>query len=121
FAPAAPGETEPEVAEQGEVAPEPAGETYDVILVDDPRLSVPVGEVAGPNCVLLLWTPHTRLPDALDRIRAWGFVYGRSLFLREPKRRWGSRGLADVVNEQCLVAVRKGAKGRFDLPRDNLV
>lgn len=37
--------------------------------------ALPVASVAAPDCVLFLWAVHSRLPDALAVIRAWGFTY----------------------------------------------
>ncbi len=34
-----------------------------------------VGELAGPNCVLLLWGTWPLLPDALQVMDAWGFDF----------------------------------------------
>ncbi len=37
--------------------------------------ALPVGDLAAPDCALLLWAVHSRLPDALAVVRAWGFEY----------------------------------------------
>lgn len=37
--------------------------------------ALPVGQLAGGNCLLLCWATAPRLPDALQAVRAWGFDY----------------------------------------------
>lgn len=36
---------------------------------------LPVGQLAGPGCYLFLWSTWPHLPQALDVMAAWGFVY----------------------------------------------
>ena len=36
-------------------------------------LSLPVGDLAAPDCVLLLWATWPQISGAVDCIRAWGF------------------------------------------------
>ena len=37
--------------------------------------AVPVADWAGPDCALFLWVTDPSLPQALEVIAAWGFVY----------------------------------------------
>ena len=37
--------------------------------------NLPVPDIAGENCVLLLWTPACKLIEAASLLNAWGFLY----------------------------------------------
>ena len=37
--------------------------------------SLPVNEIAKPDCVLYLWATMIHLDSAIDTIRSWGFAY----------------------------------------------
>ena len=37
--------------------------------------ALPVGSLAGRDCVLWLWATNPMLPQAIDVLRAWGFNY----------------------------------------------
>lgn len=37
--------------------------------------ALPVGQLAGPDCAMLMWATAPMLPDALDLMRAWGFTF----------------------------------------------
>lgn len=37
--------------------------------------SLPVGNLASPNCVLWLWATNPLLPDAIKVLEAWGFTF----------------------------------------------
>ena len=41
----------------------------------DHLAAMPVGHLAGPDCVLWLWATNPMLPQAIDVLRAWGFRY----------------------------------------------
>ena len=47
---------------------------YDTASLDDIK-ALPVGNLAAPDCALLLWCVMPELPGALDVIEAWGFQY----------------------------------------------
>lgn len=36
---------------------------------------LPVGQLAGPDCMLFLWSTWPHLPEAMALMRAWGFDY----------------------------------------------
>jgi N6-adenosine-specific RNA methylase IME4 len=38
-------------------------------------MALPVGDIARPDCALILWTPWTHIPQALAVMAAWGFAY----------------------------------------------
>jgi hypothetical protein len=37
--------------------------------------ALPVEGIAAPDCVLFLWAPASKVEEALQAVRAWGFVY----------------------------------------------
>jgi site-specific DNA-methyltransferase (adenine-specific) len=43
-------------------------------------MALPVASLAERNCLLFLWTAHSKLPVALDLVRAWGFRYSTVAF-----------------------------------------
>jgi N6-adenosine-specific RNA methylase IME4 len=47
---------------------------YNTMRADD-IASLPVAELAAPDCVLFMWICWPLLPDALRLIEAWGFKY----------------------------------------------
>lgn len=42
--------------------------------------ALPVAQVAGKDCVLFLWVTWPTLPQAMDLIKTWGFVYKTCAF-----------------------------------------
>lgn len=38
-------------------------------------VELPVGQLAAPDCALIMWATAPMLPDALLLMRAWGFVF----------------------------------------------
>lgn len=47
---------------------------YDCMGLDAIK-AMPVGDLAGRDCVLWLWATNPLLPQAIDLMRAWGFTY----------------------------------------------
>jgi N6-adenosine-specific RNA methylase IME4 len=37
--------------------------------------SLPVGDLASPDCLLWLWCTNPLLPEGIETLRAWGFQY----------------------------------------------
>ena len=74
--------------------------------------SLPVVNIAAPDCLLFLWAVPSHLPDALAVIRAWGFEYKTVAFTwvkRTPKDTgyFLGRGYWTHSNaEPCLLATR---------------
>lgn len=50
---------------------------YDCMSLEDIK-RMPVGVLAADDCVLLLWTTHPMIPQALEVMEAWGFEYKTS-------------------------------------------
>lgn len=52
--------------------------------------TLPVGDLAGKDAHLYLWTTNTHLPYAFDIVRAWGFTYSTTLvWAKQPRGRPG--------------------------------
>jgi N6-adenosine-specific RNA methylase IME4 len=51
-----------------------ASRYYDLMMTDD-IMALPVGELAAPDSVLLLWAVNPMLPQAIAVMEAWGFSY----------------------------------------------
>jgi N6-adenosine-specific RNA methylase IME4 len=47
---------------------------YDTMSVED-ICSLPIQSIADNDCVLFLWATYPNLPEALEVIKRWGFVY----------------------------------------------
>ena len=47
---------------------------YDTASLED-IMALPVGNLAAPDCALLMWCVMPELPGALEVIKAWGFEY----------------------------------------------
>lgn len=54
-----------------------SGETlrhYDTLTIDELK-EMPVKDIIDKNCMLFLWATFPQMQEALDLIKAWGFVY----------------------------------------------
>ena len=47
---------------------------YDTMKIGDIK-ALPVSHLAGPDCLLFLWSTWPHLPQALGVMAAWGFAY----------------------------------------------
>lgn len=84
---------------------------YDCMTLDQIK-ALPVGEMAADDCMLLLWTIDTHIPQALQVVDAWGFTFKTVGFywVKQTKR---GRGLHTGMGhwtranpEQCWLATR---------------
>ncbi len=66
--------------------------------------NLPVGDIAAPDAVLLLWTTSPKLAESMDVINAWGFVY-RTCIVWD-KERIGMGYYARQQHELLLIASR---------------
>lgn len=103
---------------------------YDCLSLDQLK-ALPVGQWAAPDAVLFLWTTDPMLPQALDVLKAWGFVYKTVAFYwvklnkgRTPDRLaeadfFTGMGFWTRANpEMCLLATRGRPQRRgTDVPR----
>lgn len=82
---------------------------YNCMTLDEIK-ALPVADLAGKNCVLLLWTIDTHLEMALDVIKAWGFKYKTKGFnwvkLNQDGTPFTGMGFWTRANpEDCLMAI----------------
>lgn len=47
---------------------------YDVMNNED-IYKLPIGNLADKNCILFLWATYPKLQEAIETIKAWGFIY----------------------------------------------
>ena len=66
--------------------------------------NLPVGDIATPDAVLLLWTTSPKLAESMDVIESWGFVY-RTCIIWD-KERIGMGYYARQQHELLLIASR---------------
>ena len=84
---------------------------YDCMSLADIK-ALPVGDWAAPDCTLFLWATDPSLPQALEVIAAWGFVYKTVGFNWAKTTKDGAGfpigcGYWTRANpEQCLFATR---------------
>jgi N6-adenosine-specific RNA methylase IME4 len=84
---------------------------YDCMSLADIK-ALPVADWATPDCALFLWATDPSLPQALEVIEAWGFVYKTVAFTWAKTTKDGAGfpigcGYWTRANpEQCLLATR---------------
>lgn len=89
---------------------------YATMTMDDIR-TLPVGDVAAKDSVLLMWCVNCQLPDAIDVGQAWGFKFKTVAFVwakRTKKDKGWHMSLGYYTRgqtEQCLLFT-KGAPKR---------
>ncbi|MDE2597768.1 MAG: DNA methyltransferase [Sphingomonadales bacterium] len=47
---------------------------YDCMSLDD-IAAMPVGDLAMPDCAMLMWATAPMLPEGIDLLRRWGFTF----------------------------------------------
>lgn len=67
-------------------------------------LALPVGDIAADDSVLFLWTTSPKLPQGLQVIDAWGFIYKTCMVW--DKERIGMGYYARQQHELLLIATR---------------
>ena len=77
--------------------------------------ALPAGRLAAPDCALLLWAVHSRLPDALAVVRAWGFEYKTVAFtwVKRTPRDTGyflGRGYWTHSNAEVFLLATRGGR-----------
>jgi N6-adenosine-specific RNA methylase IME4 len=68
------------------------------MTLDDIK-ALPVADVAGRDCLLLMWAVDPLLPQAVDLGRSWGFTYKTVGFCWAKTRRVDSTRGADLATE----------------------
>lgn len=86
---------------------------YDCLSIDD-ICALPVSALAGPNCLLWLWSLNTMLPQALRVIEAWGFEYKTAghwvKLTKNGKLNMGTGYILRGAGEPFLIATRGAPK-----------
>ena len=82
------------------------------LLTDAALQSMPIAQLAAPDCVLFLWATFPKIHEALALIPAWGFVYKTVAFVWV-KTSGGATGVAWGMGrwtrsnaELCILATR---------------
>jgi N6-adenosine-specific RNA methylase IME4 len=74
--------------------------------------TLPVAELAAPDCALFLWTTSPNLPHAFNVIKAWGFTYKTVAFVWVKRNRvtpgyfFGMGQWTRSNAEVCLLATK---------------
>lgn len=94
------------------------GVHYPTMTIEELK-KLPIQKIVADNAVLFMWATAPLLPEALELIKAWGFVYKTIAFVwvKRNKRRtdswfWGTGSYTRSNAELCLLAT----KGKI-LPR----
>src|SRR5262245_2726857 len=85
--------------------------TSSICELEDTR-GRPVCAVAAPNSALFLWATASCLPDALQVIEAWGFVY-KAQFIWDKVRGFNGH-YNDVRHELLLIGLRGSFPSRHE-------
>lgn len=76
-------------------------------MADRDILSLPVGDLAAPDALLLLWATAPKLPLAVRCMQRWGFAYVSCMAWRKltanGKLRWGTGYRARSCHENVLI------------------
>lgn len=52
-----------------------AAQAHYACIATDELAKFPVGQLAAPDCLLMMWATWPMLPEAIDLMKAWGFTY----------------------------------------------
>jgi N6-adenosine-specific RNA methylase IME4 len=76
----------------GKVAPEHRRlSRYETLTLDQIK-ALPVGDVAGSTSHLYLWVPNALLPEGIQVLNAWGFIYKSNIVWHKIRKDGGSDG-----------------------------
>lgn len=94
-----------------------AGCKYDVMSDEDLK-KLPVQNIADDDCILFMWATFPKIQEALDLIKAWGFVYKTVAFVWYKKSGTGSQfiGLGGWTrsNVEIVFLATKGNPKRIN-------
>lgn len=87
-----------------------AGAHYDTMTLEDIK-SLPVKDIATPNCILFMWVTMPFLTKAEEVMNAWGFVYKTCGFcwIKKTKNNKIHCGMGHYTRgnaELCLIGTR---------------
>jgi len=86
---------------------------YDCSPLDEIK-SIPVGQMASPNCLLWLWATNPMLLEAIEVMQAWGFTFKTSgvwakmskryeYGMAKPKQQFGGGYILRSASEPFLI------------------
>ena len=79
---------------------------YECMSIEDIK-SLPVGSLAGRDCILWLWATNPMLLEAIDTLHAWGFTYVTAGAWAKKtvnnKYRWGTGYVLRSTHEPFLI------------------
>ncbi len=92
----------------GNAMPEYVTEPQDYyILMDTADIcAMPIKDIAEENAVLFMWTTSPHLPEALEVVKAWGFVYKTTFVWDKIKHNMGHY---NSVRHEFLLVCTRGA------------
>lgn len=83
-----------------------ASKHYDLMHTEDIK-SLPIGDLAQKDCLLLLWTTGAMQPQAFDVMKSWGFTYKSQMMWRKVtvngKPRMGTGYWTRSMHEPVLI------------------
>ncbi len=88
-----------------------SAESHYKLMPLDRIKAMPVADLCEENAHLYLWCPNGLIPQALEVIKAWGFIYRCSLVWWKPGLGLGN--YIRTVHETCLFATRGKAPVKF--------
>jgi N6-adenosine-specific RNA methylase IME4 len=92
----------------GNAMPEYVTEPQDYYLLMDTAdiCAMPIKDIAEENAVLFMWTTSPHLPEALEVVKAWGFVYKTTFVWDKIKHNMGHY---NSVRHEFLLVCTRGA------------
>jgi len=102
-----------------------ASQHYNVMTLED-ICNLPVADIAAKDCCLFLWGINSMLPQALQVITAWGFIYKTVAFnwiktTKEGNPAFGMGYWTRQSAELCLLATRGKPKPQAHNVRQTLL
>ena len=82
------------------------------VMDQEQILSLPIEKITSAACVLFLWTTWPHMPEALDVITAWGFIFKTCGFLwvkqniKSDSLFMGLGSWTRANSEPCLLAIK---------------
>jgi N6-adenosine-specific RNA methylase IME4 len=97
---------------------------YQVMNIEEIK-KLPVSALADDDCILFLWATFPKLQEALDLIKAWGFIFKTKAFTWIKKNKNGSTfigmGRWTRSNDEIILLAVKGQPKRKDAGISSIV
>jgi N6-adenosine-specific RNA methylase IME4 len=89
---------------------------YDTMPIENIK-ALPISKIANQNSIVFLWSPSSKIQEALDVLNAWGFVYNTKMTwvktARNGQIRMGMGVNVRNTSEDILI----GKRGDFPMPK----